>query len=134
VVGALWGEHPRHPQALDWVVRARQGSVEAFIAQHALAETFAVLTGLPISPRLQPVSVRQAIEDLLGYVSVVPLAPGDYRSCINELAMNAVSGRAIYDYLHLWAAEAAGVDCIATLNAKDFLRFCHGRSIRVVPV
>jgi predicted nucleic acid-binding protein len=44
--------HPHRARALDVIAKSMQSGIECCIALHSLAETFAVLSALPLKPRL----------------------------------------------------------------------------------
>lgn len=93
------------------------------MAAHSLAETYAVLTRLPLRPRISAEEAWQLIErDLLGSVSLVSLTPEQYTSLVRRLAEYGLIGGVVYDALILEAAAAAGVDRVLTFNTADFSR------------
>jgi predicted nucleic acid-binding protein len=56
LVAAFVEGHPYHTQALPWVQRAKRREIQGVIAAHTLAELYAVLTALPVRPRISPPS------------------------------------------------------------------------------
>jgi predicted nucleic acid-binding protein len=100
------------------------GEVTVAVAAHALAETFATLTALPVSPQVTTLEAERLIrEGIVAYVEVVPLGAADYDAVIKRVAgLGLVSG-AVYDALHVHAAEKAGCEEIVTFNGRDFRRF-----------
>ncbi|HEV2064753.1 MAG TPA: PIN domain-containing protein, partial [Thermoanaerobaculia bacterium] len=54
LVAAMVEPHPVHERALSWLKRARVGDFEFLVASHTLAELYAVLTTLPVRPRISP--------------------------------------------------------------------------------
>lgn len=46
--------HPHRARALAVVAESTQSGLECWIALHSLAETFAVLSAMPLNPRLAP--------------------------------------------------------------------------------
>ena len=91
------------------------------ISLHSLAETFAVLSALPINPRI---SADQAIflieKEILQNFLTVPLSVGDYRQAMSDVARAGRSGGAIYDALILQAARNVGASKLYTFNDKHF--------------
>jgi predicted nucleic acid-binding protein len=93
------------------------------VAAHSLAEMYAVLTTLPVRPRIPPaMALRLIQENVLETCEVVSLSEQDYRTLIQHLADAGIIGDATYDALLLHAAWKAGVDQVVTLNAADFRR------------
>jgi len=128
VVPALVRSHPEHARCLPWVRRVHQGEVDLVLAAHSLAEVHAVLTSLPVRPRISPRTARRLIEEnrLLpgpkGLATVVALDTGDYTAVLEAAAQNGIAGGAVYDALIAKAADLARVDHLVTLNLKDFRR------------
>jgi predicted nucleic acid-binding protein len=88
---------------------------------HALAETFAILTGGRYARRLRPALAAQLIEDsILPFVQLVHLTGKETMGAIAESDRRGVRGGAIYDLLHLTAARKAGADALVTLDVRDF--------------
>jgi len=132
LVAGLWSGHTRHAKASRWLVKAKQGEIRALTSAHGIAETYAVLSGLPIAPRLHPTLVRQAIDDALTYVELAALTREDYARAIADAPDVGAIGGAVYDYLHIVVARQAACEAIITLNAKNFRRLCQGNPPRIV--
>ena len=54
LVAALVKLHPMHSQAINWLKRAKSHDLDMIISSHTLAELYAVLTTLPVSPKITP--------------------------------------------------------------------------------
>ena len=54
IVAALVETHPMHERAFPWFKRSKAKEFELIIASHTLAELYAVLSTLPIKPRISP--------------------------------------------------------------------------------
>ena len=123
LVAAIVEAHPAHERALPWLARSRSGDVEALVCAHSAAETFAVLSTLPLSPRIGPGLARQLVQkNVLTGSRVVTLATRDYEAVIDDLGDLGVAGGAVYDALIARAAAKAHADLLLTLNPKHFLR------------
>lgn len=128
VVPALVRSHPEHARCLPWIRRLHQGEIDLVLAAHGLAEVHAVLTSLPVRPRISPRTARRLVEEnrLLpgpeGLATVVALETGDYAAVLEAAAQNGIAGGAVYDALIAKAAELARVDQLVSLNTKDFRR------------
>jgi predicted nucleic acid-binding protein len=126
LVTAVVDQLPNHAAALACYrrfARPRRGSPKAVCSTHALAECYATLTALPLSRRIQPAeAVRLITENFLEHLDVVPLPVADYKSALARVAALGLQSGAIYDALHVRAAERSGCDRIITYNTADFAR------------
>ena len=112
----------RFDQAASWLDRGKSGDVEMFVAAHSLAETYATLSVMPLSPQLTPPEVQQMISDVASFCKVVTLSASDYETTIREMAALGIVSGGIYDALIACAARKAGVDRLLTFNTRDFKR------------
>ncbi len=123
LIAAIVEPHPMHPRAFPWLKRARSKEFEMFVASHTLAELYAVLTTLPISPKITPGTARQLIHNNIeASGKIIPLSTSDYSSIIRHMAESGLSGGIIYDALIVKAAQKSRVDHILTFNIDDFRR------------
>ena len=135
LVAAIVQPHPMHSRALSWLKQAKAGELRYLIASHTLAELYAVLTTLPVTPRISPATAWRLIrENVETAATVIPLTPTDYRLVLKRLAELGVSGGVIYDALIARAAQKAQVDRLLTLNPDDFARvWPEGEAVLSVP-
>ena len=113
LVGALLERHPQHARCL----RALQEAVSPVTDAHALAETFATLTGF------YKVPTEAAAELTLGLKAIVevdPLSLADYETAISEAQQRGVMGGGIYDSLHATFARRKGAKRVVTRNPSHF--------------
>lgn len=113
LVGAVLARHPEHAACLE----ALEESEAPFTDAHALAETFATLTGF------YKVPVAAAAELTLGLklnLTVEPLPLADYEKAIGEARHRGVMGGGIYDSLHATFARRKGARRIVTRNPSHF--------------
>jgi predicted nucleic acid-binding protein len=123
LVAAIVEAHPAHERALPWLAQGRSGTIETLVAAHSTAETYAVLSTMPLSPRIGPGLARQLVrENVLSVAQVVSLAARDYAAVLDALGDLGVVGGAVYDALIARAAAKAKADRLLTLNPKDFRR------------
>ncbi|MGH9367498.1 MAG: VapC toxin family PIN domain ribonuclease [Thermoanaerobaculia bacterium] len=124
-----------HARALPWLRRARRRDFEFLLAGHNLAETFAVLTTLPVRPHISPAVARELIQRNTGGIAhVVTLSVADCERVLDRIAALGVSGGAVYDALIGRAAEKSGADRLLTLNPSDFERvWPEGKMALTVP-
>lgn len=117
--------HPQHTAAVSWLKRAKSGKVTLTVATHSLAECYAVLTKLPLVPKISPTNARSLIkQNIEGVAKIVSLSSADYLSTIQDLMELGLSGGIIYDALILKAAKKANVQKLLTLNVRDYIRLC----------
>lgn len=123
LIAAIVEPHPLHSSAFPWLKRARSKEFDMLVAGHTLAELYAVLTTLPISPKITPGIARHLIHnDIEAIAKVVSLSASDYSSIIKRMADLGLSGGVIYDAIIAKAAQKSGVDHILTFNIDDFKR------------
>lgn len=123
LVAALVESHPRHAQAFPWLRDLRGGSPKGVIAAHSVAETYAVLSTLPVSPRITPASAWALLEhSVLPFVSTVELSVAETKDVITRMSRRGLSGGVIYDALIAAAGVKGGAEILVTLNPTDFRR------------
>ena len=133
LVAAMVEAHPAHGVALPWLQRAKAKTDTGLIAAHTLAELYAILTRLPVNPRISPALALQLIRsNVLATCTVVALADADYVTVLDHLARLGIAGGAVYDALLLHTAWKAGVDQVVTLNAHDFRRVYPALADKIV--
>lgn len=123
LVAAIVEPHPLHTPAFRWLKRARAKEFDMLIAGHTLAELYAVLTTLPIRPKITPGIaghlIRSNVEAL---AKIVSLSPSEYSAVVKRMADLGLPGGVIYDAIIVKAANKSGVDHVLTLNIDDFTR------------
>ena len=135
LVAAMVEAHPAHARAFPWLKRAKAGEIELVVCTHTLAELYAVLTTLPIQPRISPDVARRLIRVNIEAVgTIVDLRAADYRKTLGNQASLGLSGGTTYDALAARAAQKANADKLITLNEKDFVRVWPDAGDRIVAV
>ena len=123
LVAAMVEDHPDHDKSLDWLQKVAAKTLQAVIAAHTLAELYAVLTVLPVRPRLDPDTVMTLLTtNVSSNFEVVGMTKRDYLSVLEMLADRQITGGATYDGLIAWAALKTKADLLLTLNPKHFSR------------
>jgi predicted nucleic acid-binding protein len=113
LVGALLKTHPEHKVCRS----AIDDSSEPFTDAHAVAETFATLTGFYKLPTDVATELALGLRDSL---SVEPLVLADYDTAIREARSRGVMGGGIYDSLHATFARRKKAKQIVTRNPSHF--------------
>jgi predicted nucleic acid-binding protein len=113
LVGAVLKSHPEHEVCLA----ALEDSERPFTDAHALAESFATLTGF----YKVPVDVATELTlTLQCTVAVEALTLGDYEVAIREARSRGVMGGGVYDSLHATFARRKKAAQIVTRNPSHF--------------
>ncbi len=122
LVAGLVEAHPEFERASLWLDAADRGVVSAVWSTHAYAETWSVLTRLPLATRLSLEAVTAILESLVAVQPPQALLLTDYQAAAARCARFGSRSGAIFDALHLVAAERLGCDALLTLNVRDFHR------------
>jgi len=123
LVAALVEAHPMHQRALPWMQRAKAGEITMVVTSHSVAKLYAVLTALPVQPRITAALAWQLIhENIARAATMIALSWGDYRAVIKQLPRGGIVGGVIYDALIVRAAQKARAARLVTLNPTDFQR------------
>lgn len=113
LVGAILEAHPRHAACGEGFKVSRR----PFTNAHALAETFATLTGFYKVPTAAATALTMGLRDS---ISVEALTLTDYETAIRESRSRGVMGGGIYDALHATFARRKKASQIVTLNPSHF--------------
>ena len=123
LIAAIVESHPKNQWSSSWLDRVRRQEITAVVSAHTLAEVYAVLTGMPLRPRISPILARQLIqENILKQMEVVALTTMDYRNLLDHITQLNLCGGVIYDAVIAHVATLATVDHLVTLNGRDFYR------------
>jgi predicted nucleic acid-binding protein len=121
LVAASERGHPHYPQAKSALLRVAAGRDKGFMGLHSIAEVFAVLTRLPVQPRIHPVEASRILTDnILPHFEVVPLRHDKYLDALSTMADGGWTGAKTYDVLLLSCAEACEAERVYTFNPRDF--------------
>ena len=113
MVGAVLKSHPEHAACLA----ALEDSLRPFTDAHALAETFATLTGFYKVPTDTATELTLSLRDA---VAVEALALTDYETAMQEARSRGIMGGGIYDSLHSTFARRKKAAQIVTRNPSHF--------------
>jgi predicted nucleic acid-binding protein len=113
LVGAVLESHPEHAACLA----ALEDSARPFTNAHALAETFATLTGFFKVPTDTATELTMSLRES---VTVEALTLADYETAIREARIRGVMGGGIYDSLHATFARRKKTRQIVTRNPSHF--------------
>ena len=123
LVAASVRSHEHYARAFAVLEQVASKKDRGVIGVHSLAEMYAVLTRLPVIPRIQPGEAAKIVSDnVVRHFQLQPLGAREYAASISSAAENGVIGGAIYDVLLLTAARKAKPDRIYTFNVAEFRR------------
>jgi predicted nucleic acid-binding protein len=123
IIAGLITKHPKYSVASPWLEKAIAKKIKWAVAPHSLAECYAVLSTLPVSPRIDAHTARRLIaENIEPTAKIVSLTAREYLDTISEASLHGFAGGIIYDAVILKAAHSCKASQLLTLNGKDFLR------------
>jgi len=123
LIAAVLGSHPKHSECFEWLRKVKNGQVNAALSSHTLLEIYAVLTGLPINPKISPgIALRIIRHNIINNFKIITYSYEDYENVLIKLNSRGITGGSSYDGLIFYAFEKFGADCLLTLNRKDFIR------------
>jgi predicted nucleic acid-binding protein len=93
---------------------------EQWTRAHALAETFATLTGGRLGFRYLPDDAAALVRELTQTMNFVELDAGETLAALDAAQQRGVRGGRVHDWLHARAAQKAGVEVLVTDNLNDF--------------
>jgi predicted nucleic acid-binding protein len=133
VVAALLPGHPSHGEAIPWLSRAKSGAFEFLFSAHSLAEVYAVLTRIPISPPITPKLAGKLIqENITSVANICTLTGEQYVALVDEMIDKSLGGGAVYDGIIAKVAEVANADLLVTLNVDHFHRIWPTNAAKIV--
>lgn len=130
IIAAALSVHPFHDRAARAVASALRSRALVMV-QHALLESYSVLTRGPAPLRHLPEAAFQLLHVTYAACEIIPAAVDDVRQFLSERDLRT-SGGALYDALIATIAIGAGVQQLLTFNAKHFEAFA-GQIEIVVP-
>ena len=133
IIAALVESHPMHGRAFPWLKQAKEKKFELIVASHTLAELYAVLSTLPLKPRISSsVAWRLIKENIESISKIYSLTPAEYSSTIKSMSDMGLIGGTIYDALIAKVAQKAKVERLLTLNIDHFRRVWQNSENKLV--
>lgn len=133
IFAALLKPHPQHGDAVPYLRQAEAGELRLVVSTHCLAETYSSLTAVPAPARMGPAVAQQMLStSIFPFVETVELSTDDYRLAMEHMVRLGLVSGAIYDALHVRAAEKAECDELITFNGRDFRRMPPAPPTRLV--
>lgn len=122
LVCALIEKLPDHREARSYLDQARRGTAEVALSTHAQAELFATITALPTRPQHSPAEAKALVDGIADLLTVTELDSEDYAAALHRMVEHDLSSGAVYDALHVVAAEKTEAAELVTFNGSDFRR------------
>jgi predicted nucleic acid-binding protein len=123
LLASLVASHPHHARAMTTVNEVRSERVKGCVAAHGIVELYAVLTRLPVSPRIGPDAAHRMIRDnVMGNFEIVALTAREQTRLIDAVAKLAITGGSTYDAIHAATARKTKAERLYTFNVDDFRR------------
>jgi hypothetical protein len=94
--------------------------------------TWSVITRLPVSPHVTAGAAARLVERLVEHVRPLAMTSALDRKAIRRCAERGARSGAIFNALHLAAAEVSRADVFVTLNPGDFERLASERGPRII--
>lgn len=133
LVAGFIESHPKHKAVMPWFQKVHQGEIALVVSAHSVAECYAVLTKLPISPKILPsVAYHLISENITKLGKIISLTGKDYLSIIFHLSKLGLSGGVTYDAILLKASEKAQAKHLLTFNTRDFVRLCPEHEMYII--
>lgn len=129
IVAGVIEDHPHHARA-SWWLRTRR-NLERVASWHAYAEAWAVLTALPIEPRVSGEVASAVLDRLRRSIRFVAPRAATYPSAARRCNARGLRSDAVYDALHLVTAEGEAAKLFLTFNVDDFARLSEPNGPRI---
>lgn len=101
LVPAMVKVHLMHSRAWIWLERAKSRELEFVVAAPTLAELYAVLTTLPVRPRITPdVALKLIADNVQAEAQILPLQPSDYAAILHLMAEQGIAERCTMPWSH----------------------------------
>lgn len=130
IVAGVIEAHPHHARA-SWWLRARR-NLERIASWHAYAEAWAVLTALPIEPRVSGEVAAAVLERVRRSLRFAAPRTTTYPAAVGRCNARGLRSGAVYDALHLVTAEEQAAELFLTFNVQDFTRLTEPTGPRIV--
>lgn len=132
LVAALIEPHPHHERAVTWLEEAATERLSGECTWHAVAETWSVLTRLPLQPPVSPAMADSAVTRVLERIDAVTIDGTVYLRAMRRCSDRGLRSGALFDALHVASAEERRVDGLVTFNRGDFERLITDESPPII--
>ncbi len=132
LVAACVATHPHHQPSRTKLAEAQQGKIQGVISSQIIAETYAVLTTLPLTPAILPATAGQLIDENLREFRRIHISSHDYDQALQRTIDRNLRGNLIFDSLILQACLREKISTLLTWNERDFLRLSGAAEIKII--
>lgn len=123
IVAGSVQHHPHFPRAVVILEQLAKTKIQGAVAAHSLLESYAVMTSLPVKPRIHPTEARAILQtNVERYCKTIALTAPEYRRFVTGLSDAGIVGGAVYDALLLACAKRSACNRIYTFNVDHFRR------------
>jgi len=132
IVAGVLASHPHHAPCRQHLQAAAATPGTYRCSTHAIAEAFRVLVALPLAPRIDAAGARLVLRTtIIPRLDPIALTMKDYDAALDLVCASGLGSGAVYDALHLLAADRAGAKWLVTANGKHFNRLAEVAKSRV---
>ena len=133
LIAAIIEPHPKHKQALSWLIRAKDKEFDLIVSAHSLLEIYSVLTKAPFQPNITPETAKKLIDvNIKKNATIQFLDASDYFKLLDTISSQNLKGGIVYDALIYACAKKFKVQKIVTSNVKDFVQIKIDDSIDII--
>ena len=119
IVDLIAEDSPRHRATLACYEKHGDAGDEFILAENALLEAFAVLSGAPFG--MPPREAVRTLEEHFGDTITAPIRRGLAWDTIHHVIARGFAGRRIYDAAIALATFEAGATVLLTWNVRHFI-------------
>lgn len=132
LVAGVLASHVHYDRAVVWLQALASGHHVGVATAYALNETYSVLTKIPCTPRIDPLTAERIVSRLRRLLHVVAVSDVLAAAAVEQCARLGLTSGAVFDALHLVTAEAEQVDVVVTFNVRHFARLAVATSPRIM--
>jgi predicted nucleic acid-binding protein len=132
IVAGLVASHPHHARAFVWLSAAQQRTIIPHICSHALAEAWATLTAAPLAPRIAGAQASALLDRATARWLIVDGSRALAMRAMERCVERGVASGAIYDAIHVVAAEEARVSALLTFDVRGFERLASSPGPKIL--
>ena len=131
LIPVFYADHPHHAASAALFLTARKE--DSFCALRTLGEVYAVLTGMPLRPRISGKDGIAILKQIRERLTLLSLTQDEYFSALETVSASIIGGAA-YDALIARCAVKSGAEVLLTWNLRDFTRFGEVASLVKTPL
>jgi predicted nucleic acid-binding protein len=131
LIPVFYADHSHHAASAAVFLTARKE--DSFCALRTFGEVYAVLTGMPLRPRISGKDGVAILNQIRQRLTLVSLTEDEYFSALEKVSASIIGGAA-YDALIARCAVKAGAEVLLTWNLRDFTRFWEVAHIVKTPL